>query len=616
MILSALTQLYERLSAQIDLTSGEYKVPPYGYSEQKINYILVLTSKGQLVDVIPNLTDEKKPSGKFVSVPSPKKRTSGIAANFLWDKSAYVLGVKSAADSKKQKKSSVERPPADSTWESTPLEFDAFRKLHVEKIGDSNCTQLQALKNFLVNWRDSQFGDKPCVPEMLDANLIFKVQGVNGFIHESPAAKDLWSQQVEPDELTFFGKCLVSGKNSAIARVHPSIKGIRGGKSSGGSIVSFNAEAYLSYGKGQGNNAPISEASAFAYTTALNFLLRRENKKCIAVGETSTVFWAIAEDPNEAEQAEQSFGFFADIPANDDSESTQLNPIIEKIGKGISLKDAARDIAPSTRFYILGLSPNAARISVRFWLDTTFGNLIENYEVHFADLAIEPNPWRTPPSAWQLLIATAPRHQKERAESKDISPLLAGELMRSIITGNRYPQTLLTQVINRIRNDGDVSGTRAALIRAVIHRDFRKNLNDKDAPMALDENNIEVSYQLGRLFAVLQRIQKAALGDNINAPITDRYYAAASTVPYSVFPRLLASSNNHLSKIRKEMPGYAVSLIKDVARIVDRLPSEFPKHFSIQDQGRFAIGYYHQNQKYFTKKSDETPIETPETSET
>jgi len=395
-----------------------------------------------------------------------------------------------------------------------------------------------------------------------------------------------------------------AGKQEKIARLHPSIKGVFGGQSSGGSIVSFNADSYESYGKLQGENAPVSELAAFKYTTVLNYLLNRDNKRCFSVGDASTVFWAVAADGGSAQKAEQLF--MQTINPSDDSEAAQLSPLVEKISQGLPLKEFAPDIDPLTRFYLLGLAPNAARLSIRYWLDTSFGELAQHMAEHFTDLSLDPLPWKKPPSVFRLLIELVPYRSGQKSNAKDIPLHLAGEMMRSILTGDRYPHSLLAQLVLRIRTDGHISSLRIAMIKAVLHRNHRKHLTTKGVPMSLNENFDSDAYQTGRLFAVLERIQSSAI-KGANATITDRYFGTASTVPYSVFPRLLAGSKNHLSKIRKSKPGYAVNLDKDITAIIAKLPPEFGKHFSIEDQGRFSIGYYHQREKYFTSSSSSEP---------
>jgi CRISPR-associated protein Csd1 len=598
MILMALNDYYHRLAGQLD-SSGQAKVPPYGFSDEKISYVLILSKDGQLVDVQSLLSSDKKPLPKLLPVPQAVKRTSGAKPNFLWDKTAYVLGV----EGNKDKQAAKTQP-----WLAAEKTFDVFKNHHLQALKDSSDTGLKALHFFLQSWKPEQFDQSACNAAIVDSNVIFRLDGAKAYLHESPEAIAIWSRILEPADDSVSGGCLVTGEQSTLARLHPPIKGVYGGQSSGGSIVSFNAESYTSFGKEQGENAPVSDAAAFAYTAALNYLLRRDNRQCISVGDASTVFWAQAPDQQQEQQAQDLFGIMMNMPVTDDAQAAQIKPVMEQIAKGKPLTEVAPNIDAATRFYILGIAPNASRLSIRYWLSSSFGELAENLAWHWRDLAIEPIPWREPPSVWRLLIQTA-----AQGKSENIPPQLAGELLRAIITGQPYPHMLLAQLVQRIRSDGDVNGLRVAMIRAVLQRKYRKGQYLEELPMGLDENSELPGYRLGRLFAVLERIQSTALGSDLNAGIADRYYGTASAVPYSVFPRLIASSQNHLSKIRKDKPGYAINLKKDLASVMEGLDAQFPKHFSIDQQGQFALGYYHQKQKYFAKKSTEAETTESET---
>lgn len=601
MIFTALSQYYDRLADQPDPDTGKLKVPEFGFSYEKIGYVLVISAGGQLVDVINHQdTSGKKPQPKQITVPRPEKRTSGIQPNFLWDKPAYVLGLQTNPDKKFIK---------ETPWVESPDTFKAFKKHHIKVLEESDDEGLSALVKFLELWQPEHIDKPPCNHEILHTNLVFQLDGDRCYLHERDAAKKLWAQLLAQPSESVESNCLVTGRREKIARLHPSIKGVYGGQSSGGSIVSFNAESYESYGKTQGENAPVSELAAFKYTTALNYLLNRDNKHCLSVGDASTVFWAVTADSKQAQKAEQLFA--QTVNPSDDSEAAQLNPLIEQISKGRPLQEVAPDIDPGTRFYILGLAPNASRLSIRYWLDTSFGQLEQRMAEHFTDLLLDPLPWQKPPSIWHLLKELVPYRPKKEVKPKEIPPHLAGEMMRSIMTGDRYPHSLLAQLVLRIRSDGHISSLRIAMIKAVLHRDYRKHLIKEEIPMSLDENNDNNAYLLGRLFAVLERTQSSAI-KGANATITDRYFGTASTVPYSVFPRLLAGSKNHLSKIRKKMPGHAVNLDKDMTEIIAKLPPGFPKHFSIESQGRFTIGYFHQREKYFTSSSSDSQQDNTE----
>ena len=596
MILSSLAQYYQLLADNPDAVTGLARVPSYGFSEERISYILVINRNGQIMDVQPNLSNDKKQKGKYLTVPWSFKRSGQFTekafsegknnAFFLWDKTAYCLGVETK-DNKSLKISQ--------------LTFDAFKKLHLDLLADTEDEGLRAIYLFLKNWSPEHFESPFFKNEMIDSNFAFKLDGEREYIHERKEAKNIWLKAIEPKADANKAICLDTGKYESFTNLHTSIKGVYGGKSSGGSIVSFNAEAYTSYGKSQGENAPVSELMAFAYTTALNYLLRRENNQCVSIGDTSTIFWAVAEDGQTVQQAESLFAYMVNMPTDDGQEVSQIKPIIDKIAQGRPLNEFAPDIDPETRFFILGIAPNAARLSIRYWLDTTFGELAGNIREHFEDLSLNPISWREPPSVWRLLIQTA-----SQGKSENISPRLAGEMMRAIITGQSYPRMLLAQLIQRIRSDGDINGIRVSMIKAIIQRDFRKGLINEEVPMSLDLSSTNIAYRLGRLFAVIERIQEAALGRDLNSSVTDKYYGTASTVPYSVFPRLLAGSQNHLTRLRKDKPGYAVNLKKDLAEIIAGIEDSFPRHLTIEEQGRFTIGYYHQKQRYFesSKKTD------------
>ena len=592
MILQSLDRYYDRLHAEKD-SSGKPKVPAYGFSEEKIGWIIVLSREGDWVDLKPHLTTDKKPQPKLMNVPRAEKRTSGIKPNFLWDKTAYTLGVSANPD-----KAAAKTQPfllAEDT-------FSAFRERHIELLQKEQDDGLRALYQFLVKWQPSRFQDTSVADKinMLDSNIVFQLDGARRYIHESERARVLWAALLQNDDAE-TGLCLISGETAPIARLHPAIKGILGGQSSGGAIVSFNKESFESLGKEQGANAPISERAAFTYTTVLNYLLRRENHHCLTIGDASTVFWAEATDDSNAEAEE---AFFSDIiNVTDGAENQKVFDILQQIAKGRPLKEIAPELHEETRFYILGLAPNASRISIRFWLNTTFGQLAQNLADHWRDLALEPCPWKTPPSIWRLLIQTAPLRKTE-----NISPILAGEMTRAIISGTPYPMSLLAQLLSRIRADGDANGTRIAIIKAILARKFRKGLIKEGVPMSLDKESKNPAYLLGRMFAVLERIQYQALGD-INAGIADRYYGSASAVPFSVFPRLLVGARHHLSRLRKDKPGLAVNLDKDLGGIISALPQNYPRHFSIDEQGRFSIGYYQQKQSYFASKEPVTSTE-------
>jgi CRISPR-associated protein Csd1 len=618
MILTALNQYYQRLSENPNPSTGLSRVPDYGFSEERISYILLLNREGQLVDIQPNFSEDAKQKGKYLAVPWSFKRSGKFTekafkegknnAFFLWDKSAYCLGIESSDKN---------------NWKTSQLTFDAFKKLHLDLLAETVDEGLLAVRHFLENWLPEQFNSDKFKAEMVDANFAFRLDGQLQYIHQRPEAINIWLNKIAPKPDTPKKSCLVTGEYQPIMNLHPSIKGgylsQHGGQSSGVSIVSFNEDAYTSYGKAQGENAPVSEAAAFAYTTALNYLLRLENKQCISIGDASTVFWAVADDEKVAHEAESLFNYMLNMPTDDRQGVAQIKPILDKIAQGRPLDEFAPNISASTRFFVLGLAPNASRLSIRYWLDSNFGELAQHIIEHFQDLSLDPVAWQKPPSMWQLLIQTVPHRKnpdgsKKKPKSEDIPPQLAGELMRSIITGQRYPNSLLAKLIQRIRSDGDMSSLRIAMIKAVLNRNYRFDQSKEAIAMGLNKEEKDIAYRLGRLFCLLEKAQNSALGD-LSASIKDRFFAGASASPNSTFPMLLRNYQHHIAGLRK---GKKAEWVKDPQRLAGWIEKEagqimevfspdkpFPSTLSLTAQGKFLIGYYHQR---FTKQA-EAPAE-------
>jgi CRISPR-associated protein Csd1 len=362
--------------------------------------------------------------------------------------------------------------------------------------------------------------------------------------------------------------------------------------------VSFNLDAFESYGHEQGDNAPVSEAATFAYTTALNKFLSSGSRNRVQIGDASTVFWADASNAEDAQIAEDIF--LAAHGAPDDGIASQkVGAILDKIRQGQPLEAFAPGLATGVRFHVLGLAPNAARLSIRFWFEDDFGRLARNYQGFAEDMRIEPPPHKNPnPPLWRYLVETAVQGKRE-----NVPPGLAGEWMRAILTGTRYPLTLLSAVLMRIRADGEVNGLRVSMLKAVLNRNNRQ-LKGK-LPVALDPDCKNTGYLLGRLFAVYENIQTAALGRGVNATIKDKFYGSASAQPRKVFALLDKGSAAHLSKVGKQAPGYKVTLEKQLGEIMGLMsPSEtpFPASLSAEQQALFALGYYHQRSEFFKSK--------------
>ena len=528
----------------------------------------------------------KKPQPSLRMVPSPVTRTSGVASNYLWDKTAYVLGRKRDPDT---------RQPLPAAPEHT-----AFKSLHQSMIASADDEGLTALWAFLSEWQAKSYDDLPYAADMLDTNIVFRLDGERSFLHDRPAARCIWKGHLARQDST-EALCLVSGEYAPIERLHPKVKGVKGAQSSGASIVSFNLDAFESFGKSQGSNASVSKRAAFAYTTALNTLLMRNSRRRIQIGDTTTVFWAeTAGNEAVATAAEDLFSMLADPPPTDEEDSVEVFDKLSAIAEGRPLADVEPEVSEHTHFHVLGLAPNAGRLSVRFWYEDSIGAIARRIGEHWRDLHLEPTPWRTPPAAWRLLYETAAHHKAE-----NISPALGGTLMRAILTGGRYPHSLLAAVVARMRVDKNITGLRAAICKASLTRDHRLGYEEVSVPMSLNPNETNPAYRLGRLFAVYEGVQRAALG-NINSTIKDRYFGAASTTPASVFPLLERNSANHIASLRRgDKGGLAHWFEREIDSILDGVDTAFPRSLRLEDQGRFAIGYHHQRATKRTASENE-----------
>jgi CRISPR-associated protein Csd1 len=585
-VLQALDRYYDRMAAR-----GEAEEP--GWSREKISFVIALSPDGEPADVL----DWRETSGKnkklvprLVEVPAAVKRTAGIKPNLLWDKTSYVFG-RTAGEGRRAAE-----------------EHEAFKTEHLELLAGANDEGFVALRRFLEAWTPQRFDAEPFKTDMLDANIVFQLMGENRFIHEREAARRLIAARLASDGPT--STCLITGTQAPVARLHPSIKGVDGAQSSGASLVSFNLDAFESYGHSQGENAPTSEAAAFRYGAALNRMLDRSSRNRLArrLGDATVVFWADASSASAAEQAEDLvaawFGESLDDVKDgtldvDEQQVVKVRDALKDVRDGRPNPEVSPELSKGVRFYVLGLSPNAARLSVRWWLDDDFGLFASRLLDHDADLAIAPRPWRKPPPVNLFLAKTTALQQK----FENVPPLLAGEVIRSILTGARYPRSLLAAVIIRLRaGDDPGTGWHAAAIRAVLARERRlKNARERDWLMSLEKEFDDPAYQLGRMFAALEMAQRLALG-KVNASIRDRYFGAASATPASVFPLLLRGVQSHLGKLRKDGKGGWIE--REIEEISDRLPPALPRSLRLDAQGRFAIGYYHQRKAQFAGRSD------------
>ncbi len=581
MILQALAAYYEQLQKL-------NKVAPAGWCFAKVSYALVIDDEGSLINVI-SLKGIEQRGKKTVEVPQnllvPQMvtRSSGISSNFLCDNSKYLLGIDS-----------------DGCKERYIDCFNAAREKHEAILkGDSSPIAIALLK-FFAKWNPENYSSNSELMNSFEditsgGNLIFEYR--DRYVQDYEEIKSVWNAQVNQKVDTAEEICLVTGEKAAIARLHYPIKNIPGAQSSGASLVSFNADAFDSYGKKQGANAPVSEYAVNAYTTALNYLLAERgidgNRKfSCQIGDTMVVYWS-----ENANKAAQSIFSMSINPTKDNQET--LRSIFSSIGKGSSIRidDQEQQIDWNQKFYILGLSPNAARISIRFFYVNTLGSILENLKKHYDRMELsgysKDNNYYM--GVWQMLQETV--NQKSR--DKNPKSNLSGEVFRAIISGARYPEALRQGVMLRIRAEQDnkdshtykITKGRISILKADLLRN-RGYGKKGDEFVGLDENCKEIGYVFGREFAVLEQIQHAVNPD-LNTTIKDQYMNSASTTPSRIFPVLLRKANSHLRKIKykKDREKYE-NYLTSIQNLLS--PDTVVTNLSAEQQELFFLGYYHQ----------------------
>jgi len=576
MILQALYDYYQRKALDPDSTR---RLPAYGLEDKEIPFIIELTVEGRPLGIVDTRQIEgKKKVARRYLVPKGVKRSSGVAANLLWDTAEYVLGVDTRG-----------KP------ERVAEQHAAFRQ-RIAELPESarQDAGIQALELFYTSGGPTQLSNDACWPEILEGNpvMTFRLHNDGDLICQRPAVVSACRSDEDASAATAI--CLVTGEPAATERLHTVIKGVWGAQSSGATLVSFNLDAFASFNKEQGDNAPVSPFAAFAYTTALNHLLDRNSRQRFQVGDASTVFWAQKEDAEAESVFAAVFGEQQDDP---DARIELVRGVLNAVQSGQF--DGGRG---ENRFYVLGLAPNAARISVRFWYAAPLHEVAQRIRQWFADLKMVRSG-KDPeyPSLFRLLAACA-----QQGKADNIPPNLGGDIMRAILSGSPLPATWLNAAVQRCRAEQNVTYLRAAAIKACLNRSRRSPDSSfiQEFSDMLDLANSNAAYRLGRLFAVLEKIQEEA-NPGLNATIRERYYGAASSTPAAVFTTLLRLKNHHLAKLTNR--GRAVNFERLLGEILGGI-ADFPRHLSLPDQGRFSLGYYHQRQDFFNKstQSDES----------
>jgi CRISPR-associated protein Csd1 len=588
MIIESLCRYYDIISSNPDK-----EVPQTGYSRVKVAFALILSENGELLDIA-DLRD-KNSKGKVeypcMIVPEQNGRSGNNAPSyFLCDNSKYVLGI-------------------DKDMKADIKKYKTFKEFHISALKDCQDPFAKAIVNFLNKW-DPQVSESNTVvnkigKEITSGNIVFKLDGYTGFAHDREELKKKTPKKEDLKD-KFISQCLITGEESVIPEIHIKIKGLKG-TASESPLISINSpstNAYDSYRKTKAYNAPIGQEAVFKYATALNYLLSSKSNHT-TLGDDTIVYFA-----------ESGKNIYSDItsyllsaPLNKENEKKEdkntefiIRDVLNCVKNGEPINSINEEIDDDVKFYIIGLSPNAGRISVRFFYFNTFGNFVKSISQHYIDMEIDGGKEYIP--LWQLLNETVPKKSKD----KKVSPILVGQVMDSIITGSAYPYTLYANILNRIRAESDdrdkkiysVNSTRVAIIKAYLLRKERKlnlNKNREVLTVSLKEESTNQAYLLGRLFAILEKAQElSSKKNNLNSTIKDRYFSTASASPSTVFPSLVRLSQHHFAKIDN-----AKWLDIKMSEVLDKLEN-FPAHLDMEEQGIFILGYYHQRQDFFKKR--------------
>lgn len=579
MILQALTDYYQTMAMQ-------GKIAQYGWEERKVAYALCIGADGELKQVISLQTGQEKKAkekkakekNKTMSLPAAVKRSSGISANFLCDTSSYILGV--------DKKENPQR-----AWEC----FQASKQLHERLLSGVESPAAKAVLAFFEAWQPEQARTSKVFSQyeedlLSGGNLVFWYNGA--YVQEDVLVRQAWGFHFQTENDGPQMVCLVTGKHGPIESIHPAIKNVYGAQSSGAALISFNEPAFCSYGKEQNYNAPTSKYASFAYTAALNHLLADQDH-VYRMGDTTVVCWA--RNGGDMYSKMMGWAFF-------DQESTyslsDMQSALKNLCQGNPVIFDKERLNPDMEFYILGLSPNAARLSVRFFLRDSFGAFLQNVQAHQKRLEIVSNSKDKSDiiPLWKILNETVNQNSRD----KKPSPNLAGETMRAILRNLPYPATLLNGVILRIRAERNITRGRAAILKAYYLKHPHPDIPKEVLTVQLNDNSTNIPYNLGRLFSVLEALQFAA-NPNISATIRDKYFNSASATPAIVFPILINLAQKHLKKLNVGLRTY---YDKQITVLLGKIGEQFPARMNLPQQGAFQLGYYHQTQLRFEKKEE------------
>jgi CRISPR-associated protein Csd1 len=580
MILQELVRFYDR-------KFQEGKIAPEGFETKEIPYLIEIDKDGKFIKFLSTWEDSKKKKARSFLVPQAVKKTNGVDSNLLWDNLSYIIGYPDPKKLEDNISKNKEKEYRDRLQEQRKAFYERINSLPKIEEVNSILTFLTQEENLNTMSQDSLWEEISNSSYAISFKLVSEIKCITENLNIIRSIN-----QQENEDSGEKQVCLITGIESVISRLHPSIKGVRDAQPVGSNIVSFDKDSFKSYGKENGYNAPVSSESTFCYTTALNFLLSKDSRQKIQIGDATTIYWS--EKPSELEGIFSSF-FEDSKETKEDNETLANEGIRDHFTSPFTGKEKLFE--EKNKFFILGLSPNSSRISIRFWYPTTIGEISKNIEQHFRDLYLE---FSGNESGFISIIRIL-RSTALQGKLDNVNPILAGKLATAIMSGSEYPRLLLSSLLIRVKAERKINFERCSVLKAILNRKGRKEnfITYPEVKEKMDDTNTNIAYRLGRLFAVMEIMQERAIGGGTT--IKDSYYTSASTRPATVFAKLFALSNHHASKLGNK----SVYFEKLKGDILQPLAGSIPRTFSLEEQGLFAIGYYQQRTDLFKSKKEE-----------
>lgn len=591
------------------------KMSRLGWTKSNVSFAICLDSEGNVVNVVSLMDTKITKEGKSLSLPRPMlvpyqatRTGSAYKAYFLCDNAAYLLGID--VKTKDGESETVREANQKRAYQC----FLSTKQLHLELLDSLDTIEVRAIIQFFDKWDPSNADKQSWMPKepkdkqkFSTSNFVFRVK--NQFPLDNQQIQEKW-QNFYDSSIAATGEkglCMVTGKESYIARTHDFVKGLPGAKSTGASFVSVNFRSAESYGKEQAYNSPISKEVSFGFTTALNYLLSDYGHRQM-IGGMTVVSWAVSAEP----EYQDIFGFsFCGTELQVNFTKQDLDSAMESLAQGRPYNFRDRVLCPDMQYYVLGVSPNAARVSVRLFYHNSFGTILDNVDKHHKRLEIiHSSIFKRYLSIQDLIDEVEFRRKKEekdnqirKEEDRNKNPLLESDLYTAILSNSRYPITLYEGIILRITADQIINWQRAAIIKAVLLKmnENKKSVLKEVLTVELNQKSEYLPYVLGRTFAILEAIQRCASDGKLSTTIKDRYFTSASSTPAVVFPTLFRLEENHMKKLKRDKSGLAITLQKRLGGLTVKVHQTYPKHLSLEEQGAFILGYYHETQERFKK---------------